>query len=494
MVSGVMTSRRSRQGARPPAAADLWPNLRTNRNYRTDEIRALDVVEWQKLTKLVRGRLRGAPLSQAAKRQFREIKRRLTRRRGERHVPLRTEHLIAKQQPCVILDALMPDRARRWQPIVRRKARPNIDLRAFSFVLDPIGTMRQLAQVAAAEATGRSVTMSFLDEVCMDVSPYLVLGLMRRTMAPVLTGGRITPSIRSMITALGLREFLNMQPIKADARDPTFLPFRVRYSNEAARQSENLTYQPSAIEKLCDDLVDTVSNWLLWTKGGQLTKKGKGNVARIVNEPLDNGVRHADLGGRGNWATAGFLSRVTKIEHDGQAREVTTCSLAIVSTGSTIADTIMTCENPHTLDRIHRYIDLHAAPSRPADLLATVFALQDGVSRFLQGEGSSRGGVGIMDMLQLVMELGQTTRAEDAPTVTLISGRSCTIVRPPFAPLPPQAGDISLREVWFNDANDVDLPPDETHVFTLPCGFPGTIIAIRFCLDPTFVVPPAQPK
>ncbi|MBC6437763.1 MAG: hypothetical protein GDA52_06425 [Rhodobacteraceae bacterium] len=40
------------------------------------------------------------------------------------------------------------------------------------------------------------------------------------------------------------------------------------------------------------------------------------------------------------------------------------------------------------------------------------------------------------------------------------------------------------RMLWFNDGNTSDKPPGTGHVFDLPVKVLGTVIAVRYSLDP----------
>lgn len=159
------------------------------------------------------------------------------------------------------------------------------------------------------------------------------------------------------------------------------------------------------------------------------------------------------------------------------------CHLCFVSVGSTIAETIAQSENPKVRAELEEYCTLHKR-FRPSGEVAlencqTVFALQDGSSRF--GPTDEAPGTGLMDIAQFASVLGQTLDESHRPAVAIISGNTCVRFRYPF-----ESGiemDGGLRMQWFNHSNDPSDPPDNNHVTSLRHRFPGTLISTRFSLD-----------
>lgn len=87
-----------------------------------------------------------------------------------------------------------------------------------------------------------------------------------------------------------------------------------------------------------------------------------------------------------------------------------------------------------------------------------------------------------MDMVQFTSALGSDGAAQIPPQITIISGSTCVMFRPPYASYRSADDDPQKRLQWFNPANKIDFPPEQTHVFGLSQRFPGTIISLRFSL------------
>jgi hypothetical protein len=132
------------------------------------------------------------------------------------------------------------------------------------------------------------------------------------------------------------------------------------------------------------------------------------------------------------------------------------------------------------------------------ECLQTVFALQDGVSRFSDALQARRGGTGLMDVLEFFAALGGISKTGWEPKLAILSGSTCIIAKSPYvhglrrtgAPL--VAGRLAPRELWFNDLNDPDSRPSADHVLSLPAPVRGTIITMAWTLNPEQLSTPSN--
>lgn len=485
----------------PTRLLDLWPrNLKGRRNYKFAQLRWLPASEWTELARLLRKRItkhQGGPHRTGAKRSSKRQARRIIRRmRSEpgvkRSVIIPKRMLVGRKRPCRIMERLLPERDAAWTPILARRKRHQIQLESFSLIDHPEKVVADLRTIAQLEATSAGVTMDFSDEACTDVSAYLVLGLMTQNMIRVLDGGRITPSVRSMLNAVDLAPFMGVRSVPDGTPDPTFMPFRLRRRRPAgSSSSQDIAAQPTTNEKLNDDLTATINRWLKVCRRPPMTKEMMGYVAQLVGEVLDNAVRHSHPQTRdGDWAMAGFLSPA-RLSGDPE-RVYFVCSLAMVSIGATVHESLSESQDVDTVRRLREYVGRHTRQrggqeqrDPEVELLTTIFALQDGVSRLPQGEDDSRGGIGLMDTVQFMNEIGNVVpQGVMAPCMTLLSGRACLQLRGPYRDAPHREEGVR-RELWFNLDNTLEQPPDSAYVRLLPHGFPGTIVALRFCVGTT---------
>lgn len=232
-------------------------------------------------------------------------------------------------------------------------------------------------------------------------------------------------------------------------------------------------------------MISTIDDWLDKLDDPQeLTDEAKAHLHRILNETLENAERHSDAAGDGNWSIAGFMARRHSSAHTDDAEYVG--HLAIVSVGSSIAESISSGP-PSTLKELESYQSHHArwGDAKRRENLATVFALQDGNSRVDPSITGSFGGVGMMDMIEFLTELGQMNDHSSSSEIAILSGNSYIKIDNTF--LFSKSPNEDLREMWFNSSNSRAVPPADTHVFSVYPRFPGTVISMRFKLDPHFI-------
>ena len=460
----------------------VWPrNMKGRRNYRYADLKLLSNAEWAELRRLIRKRL-GPPVGPGARkasRTARSILRAMRVKPGGNprdRLALPPRMLIGRMQESAILDALHPTRRTAWLPVLKRRKRGTVILKNFSLVDNPSGVFEELGRIAKAEADHASLRIDFVGEGCFDVSAYLVLGLMRQRMIRFVDGGLITGTVGAMIRAVDLADFVGVRQ-RVKHADPTFVPFKVRHRRPAGSSTAvSVAFQPSTAEMLADDLVTTIDRWLETCSRPRLAPDMMAWVANLVTEVLDNAVRHSDLAkSDGDWVIAGFLSAAQNPDEPG--RHSYFCSLAMASVGATIYESLSQCADPPTAEALGHYLARHQLPP---EVLTSVFAMQDGVSRFSQGEGDSKGGVGLMDTVEFMNRLGVSARDYERPCMTLVSGQACLRVSGPYQRSPTAAG--GRRELWFNNGNTGEEPPDELYAHMLPHRFPGTIVALRFCI------------
>lgn len=382
----------------------------------------------------------------------------------------------------LILNTLYPARPRSWMTSAKRKKAVSFRLQGFSFVDAPNETMRTLRDIAAAECEARTGRLDFGDNQILDIGPYVVLGLMSKGMAPFLLGGTISVPVQKVIEAVGLREFMRMNEFQ-DLKDKKDVwAFRLRQRNPGTP-----TATPAKAIKfsmVADELVDTVNEWLgALPSPMKLLDHAKPHLSTIVTEILDNAERHSRPGEEiGEWYVAGFMARSKANDADKRNRDYPwhDCHVAMANLGTTIAESILQSSVSKEISKdLNSYIARHRSKSGPSrDVLATLYAMQDGVSSL-----PGRGGMGMMELIQLTNVLGGTDDENHQPAITIISGKSCIRFSGPYRGVHREGTDGRRRVQPFNARKSFESPPDEKYVFDLEDVFPGTIVALRFSLD-----------
>ena len=413
----------------------------------------------------------------------------LKRRRGARVLSFEEKDIKYSLRPSTILDHLVPNRAKKFETSAIRRKRVSghvaVELKDMSFTHNPRETMNRLGQLAEMETDAFRINIDFHDTHCLDVGPYLLLSTIKRGMPDLFMGGEISSSMSKVMSALELDQELGIWvPVPEDMHTDVF-PFPVHRRRESGSSESATRYiDKQTHEKVAGNLKAAIDNWLKITTQQQLNLKGRRSVYKLVTETLDNAERHGDLlehQNDGDWIVAGFMAK------RGQGdEEYYRCHLAFLSTGTTISETIQTTPEP-TKSKLKDYVTKHlrqvGTKAHAAEHLSTVFALQDGVTRSEAAVHEKRNGTGFQDILEFYSDLAAQGAERADASLAIVSGRTCVLCNTPYMHGVRQDGEDSEREMWFNEPNTQDLPPDRHNVIELDRCLKGTLISMAFTLD-----------
>ena len=312
------------------------------------------------------------------------------------------------------------------------------------------------------------------------MTTYKMVNGKKVKMTPVILGGKISDSTQKVLEAVQLRSFLQMGSFgKINSTDVWPLPVRDRRGSGQSNPSANIAVQASRVERVGDQTVLSINEWLQNLEPSEeLTEHGATNLKTVVTEALNNAERHGRIGGDGQWVTAGFMARRPHPVHG--KKPVHICNVALMNLGRPMSETIREAPND-VLGQLNRYIQTHRPSGLSDETLATVFALQDGISRVEQSDDSPSGGTGMMDIVEFANAVGVPHEDGLDTRVAIVSGCSYISFSGPYREgMPTESG---RRLQWFNSANDVQEPPSSRNVMDLPCAFPGTLVTLRFVID-----------
>lgn len=388
----------------------------------------------------------------------------------------------------LLLTGFFPDREKIWKPIRDRhgsQLESVVNLEEFSFIDNPIVTMNHLVRLAEAEARAVDVRLNFIDDRCLDIGSFLVLGAMMPSMLRVFSGGRISPAIAKVLDAVHLRQNLGMGKVQLVDGHKDVWAFRLRSRRPAGSSlSSERHLEPQSREKIADDLIDAVNGWLGEASDQELTLEGKRYVIKIIGEGLCNAERHSSVSGDddGDWSIAGFMAK--RVGPDGS--DYYRVHLAFLSIGASIADT-MNRASDETRQLMANYVARHLhrfkkGPFRRDDL-ETVFAIQDGITSIANASAESRGGTGIQDILSFFRGLSSGDDRPDNAQLCIVSGRTFVSFRHPYyCGLRKNSQIEEPRELWFNERNTPTEEPDSSHVIPLDTRLNGTLVSMAFNL------------
>jgi hypothetical protein len=271
----------------------------------------------------------------------------------------------------------------------------------------------------------------------------------------------------------GLQERLRIFPLKTGRRTPP--------------------EQTSDVEQTATKLVDFF-NSCLEMEGFRLRHEKGSNLMDLIAEVVNNAEEHSgepDSSTEPSWYAIGYHKRS---EDPGKGGE---CHIVLFNFGLSIFESL---KLPDTSDRLKEEIsklaDLHRKrgffekiieiPKRllllqirpwQEDALWTLYALQEGVSRFRHRPGGEDRGNGTVRMIEFFMKL-----ASGEPRMVILSGRTW-ILFDGTHPLKTVIRNGEERKVIaFNVESDLNFPPDPKYVRTLDRAFPGTVVSLKFTL------------
>jgi hypothetical protein len=408
--------------------------------------------------------------------------------------------ITRSMKPSLILDGLYPERRipGRWKPIVQRErgGKPHqISLKGFSFLENPEATLIALREIAKIESSHISAQLNFDDTACLDVAPFMALMECWPEMVPIFEGGHMDLPMQKVLAATTISDAMGIGlGGVTDFEDVWAFPLTRRRKPGTTRSKKRFVDVPTrdtATSRFCNAMDD----WLGRPDIGlELSASGVNKLMSLLGEVLENAERHSDGERRdGAWSVSGFLAKRPKQTQstEGLPAEISLyhANIGILSVGDTFSQSLERA-HPNQLDNISDYIERVRADgaTQSDDTLRTVCALQDTVTCVKEADEASRGGYGLMDILDFVSALGQSEDAELLPKVTIISGKSCIQLRGDYITgRKNETSEGSPRVQWFNKENSAKVAPDSEHVYDLGVSFPGTVISISFCLDPRYL-------
>lgn len=214
----------------------------------------------------------------------------------------------------------------------------------------------------------------------------------------------------------------------------------------------------------------------LRTENHRLKENWKSNLIQLITEVLDNAEEHAS--GQKVWYTIGCYNKFDNQADGGE------CHIVIFNFGESIYESL---NRPDTSESLKKQIAALARehekrgyfvvvnrevagwiPMWEEESLWTLYALQEGVSRFSNRPSGIDRGNGTVKMIEFFAEL-----ASGNPQMALVSGRTHILFDGTYKLAPVQIGSESRKVIAFNDTNDLRERPDPKYVRTLWDHFPA---------------------
>lgn len=410
------------------------------------------------------------------KKLARKLKNKRTPRKQDVNIPIVFKN--SRPRENILLDDFAPERTNKWPKFNNRIRGHTINVRNFSFIDNPQETIKKLIEIAKAEYKYIDAHVDFYDDSLYDIAPYLIWGMMDKSMFPYYNQGRMAPLIKGVIKHVGIKNFSQntyCPPVEG------FEPLIVKQKEPFGKLNcykKNFLF--STISKTSDELVHKINTWLHPAKK-KLSIIGEQKLSGIVNEVLNNAERHASTEtNRSSWVVAGVMLH-------NQKDEISQCFLSFINTGRSIAQSIKNADNEIIKTKLKNYINLHKGKDKKIseDTLATLYALQDTISskKNYSDHKNGIGGIGLMDIIEFINILGKSNDPKNNPAITILSGKSCIIFKDEYCSVERPNIETEPRTKYFNINNDKNILPNNEYVFNLDENFPGTIITTRFYIN-----------
>ena len=386
--------------------------------------------------------------------------------------------------------------------LIRRKSTAIISIpESFSFISDPHSAIETLTDLR------RSIDDPRIGEIEFDHSECKSLDLCASTVMDVLfllgqrqarfRGRKLLAKgdwssegdVNVLLAANGILKHLS-HPISKSLPPDLAKNLRVFELRKGQRAGPSVT---SAAEIASTDLLDFF-NACLQTEGFHLNKQSERLLIDLVAEVLGNAEEHcasANKKNRREWYVIGYYKHSEREDEGGE------CHIVLFNFGDSIYESLRSPDtSPELTRQIQELSDLHrkrgffdrvmkiAAGLYIASIkvwqeeaLWTLYALQEGVSRFNHLPGNEDRGNGTVRMIEFFTDL-----ASREPRMALISGRTWILFDGTYRlkTIMKQGGERKI--IAFNQENDLKLPPDPERVRTLNAKFPGTLVSLKFRL------------
>jgi hypothetical protein len=272
---------------------------------------------------------------------------------------------------------------------------------------------------------------------------------------------------------VGLRERLRIFPLKRGFKSPP--------------------WESSDVERTSTFLVEFFDSCLRM-EGFRLKDDKRSNLMDLVAETVNNAEEHSgqpDSAREPSWYAIGYHKGS---EVPGRGGE---CHIVLFNFGRSVYDSLRLPETSEKLkEEISRLADTHrrngffeklAEITRhigifrvrwwQEDALWTLYALQEGVSRFRHLPGAEDRGNGTVRMIGEFLKL-----ASNDPRMIILSGRTWILFDGKHSMRTVIRNGEERKVIAFNAENDLYLPPDANYVRTLDGNFPGTLVSLKFTL------------
>lgn len=239
-------------------------------------------------------------------------------------------------------------------------------------------------------------------------------------------------------------------------------------------------------------------NWCFRIASGYtFTKGAETHMVNWAGELMNNAEEHS---GRDEWYTTAYMMPLDCTPQERATPGVVDeediigeCRLTVFNFGRSIYDSLKAPETPEvTKAKLRNRASPHVrsvtggSGFSEGDLW-TMYALQEGVSRYDGVPGQIDRGNGTVTMINAFQQLGRTIDESRVPRMVLISGETRILFDDKYQMSETQLDKDRRMIIAFNQNNKLEQSPDPAHVHSLRGRFPGTILTMQFFIDKRYI-------
>jgi hypothetical protein len=300
----------------------------------------------------------------------------------------------------------------------------------------------------------------------------------------------VNPEMRDIFICTGLTRHLKISSVEPSLQlKKSFKQFPLFEGRKTRRHDLTSTDQEIAATQLARHVNACIQ---LAGRTG-LSKEGQRQLLKWAGEIISNAEDHS---GQDEWFAMAYMRPVlasSSVQANSETEIIGECHLAIFGFGKTLYESLSASSTPDkTKEQISRLADKHktffnVGLRYTAMDLWTLYALQDGVSRFSTRPGQTSRGKGTVEMIEAFQHLGKTLDPAKKPEMTLISGYSRIYFSDRYHLREQDVEGGTRQIIAFNTDNDLEKKPDPEHVHSLACKLPGTLLSCKFYLDSRYL-------
>lgn len=241
--------------------------------------------------------------------------------------------------------------------------------------------------------------------------------------------------------------------------------------------------------KTTKDVVDDTNSVIIYYNncikkhGFELTAEGINHMNTLVGEIITNAKEHC--GNDGDWFVSGhfYKEKNESVHSKGQ--------LTFISFGNTIYENMLSVEG-----KVRDVFDNFFKDKKSSifkkkfdkELLYNVLSLQYKISsKMKEKENDIDRGTGTIKFIEHFERIGNTLEQE-VPKMSILSGKSLILFDGKYRITNKKNSDgKSLKQIAFNESNDLFIDPDPDYVKKVRYPFPGTAINVEFHVDEKYL-------